>query len=436
MRSLGSLLGVFGLILAGAGCGGDGGPTGPVTVGLLAPKTGALTKVGESFERIALVAVDNINSKGGIDGRDLKLIIADTETVADTAGAKLQELVDQGAIAVVGPATSGEVSNAVDAARESKVPIISPSSTAASLSRPAPIGPDDQGYMFRNVPDDEIQGIAMAYYLKTLRQPAVDNVVVMYENSPYGTGLKDAFKTAFENFQGTVANTVAFTQNLADVAAANTEITKLVNLTPQPTVVVLIAVEQDVIKLMQAWDNNGSPRVANMEFFMTDGARSSGVLTGAPASVHGMCGTAPTFPVNGLAYRYLQDAYEQSYTDKLSDQVFGPNVWDAFHVLAAALVQQKRKYPGDELGGQHLRDSITTISRDGQTFHSGQWRDLVIALRAGNDVDYDGAAGPNDLDVNGQAVGPYEVWCISADGTTFNQKLFLDAADIQASVKP
>jgi hypothetical protein len=39
--------------------------------------------------------------------------------------------------------------------------------------------------------------------------------------------------------------------------------------------------------------------------------------------------------------------------------------------------------------------------------------------------------GPNDFDVVGQAVGPYEVWCISADGTSFSQALFLDADDIE-----
>lgn len=424
------------LVLASAvwGCGGDDGPSGPVQIGLLAPETGALEQVGLSFERVANAAVLSINEKGGIDGRQIELIVSDTETVADTAGAKLQELIEKnGVIAVVGPATSGEVTNAWPVARDNKTPIISPSSTAPGLSRPAPTGPDDQGYMFRNVPDDEIQGIAMAYYLKKLRQPTVGTVAVVYEDSPYGEGLKNAFKTTFTDVDlgGMITQEVKFTQNLADVNAAKPTIQALADATTPPSMVILIALEQDAVKLVTAWDNGGTPMVDGMQFFMTDGARSSGFLTGAPTSLRGMCGTAPTFPITGLAYGQLKDAYEAKNTDKIEDQVFAPNVWDAFHLIAAAAVQQSRKYPDEDLGGEHLRDAITDVSRGGQTFHAGQWRDLISAIRAGNDVDYDGAAGPNDLDVVGQAVGPYEVWCINAGGTSFEQKLFLNATDIQ-----
>jgi ABC-type branched-subunit amino acid transport system substrate-binding protein len=429
MRSLAKVVGAIGLMVA-IGCGGDSGPSGPVKVGLLAPKTGALMQVGESFERVAIVAKDDINAKGGVDGRELELLVEDTQTTADTAGAKLQGLIDQGVIAVVGPATSGEVTNAYPVARDMKVPIISPSSTAPALSRTTV---DDGGYMFRNVPDDEIQGIAMAYYLKNLRNPMVPSVAVVFENSPYGMGLKDAFKTAYENLGGDVVagGEIAFEQNLANDAAATPTIDSLVAMNPQPQMVVLIALEQDAVKLVKAWDNTGSPRIANMQWFMTDGARSSGFLTQAPASVRGMCGTAPTFPVTGLAYGELQTAYEAAYTDSIGDQVFAPNVWDGFHLIAAAMVQQTYAHRGEDLGGEHLRDAITTVSRDGQTYHSGLWRDMISAIRAGNDVDYDGAAGPNDFDVVGQAVGPYEVWCISGDGTSFTQALFLDAEDIQ-----
>ena len=56
---------------------------------------------------------------------------------------------------------------------------------------------DDGGFLFRNVPDDNIQGIAMAHYLRQVRQPAVDSVAVVFEDTPYGNGLKGAFIGAF-----------------------------------------------------------------------------------------------------------------------------------------------------------------------------------------------------------------------------------------------
>lgn len=428
MKSIATMAWALALI---AGCGGDDGNTGPVKIGLLTPKTGALQSVGESFERVGTVAVESINAKGGIDGRQIELIVYDTATDATTAGAKLQKMIDdEGVIAVVGPATSGEVDNAWPVAASNKTPIISPSSTAPFLSRTNIM---DNGYMFRNVPDDEIQGIAMAYYLTKKRPTVVTSVAVLFENTEYGIGLKNAFKTAFEDLGGTISQEVSYTQSLADVAAAKTVIQQL---NGQTTMVVSVALEKDIVKLVQAWDNNGSPLIPGMEFFMTDGARSNGFIMGAPTSARKMCGTAPTYPISGLAFDTFEMAYESKYTDSIDAQVYAPNVWDAFHVIAAAAVQQTRKYPSEDLGGEHLRDAITDVSRDGQQFHAGQWRDLISAIRSGNDVDYDGASGPDNFDVVGQAVGPYEVWCLSDDGSKFDQALFLNATDIQGLTQP
>ena len=120
--------------------------------------------------------------------------------------------------------------------------------------------------------------------------------------------------------------------------------------------------------------------------------------------------------------------------ENLSDQVFAPNVWDAFHLFAAASVQQRRMYPTEEVGGEHLRDALNLVARDGQPFHGGEWSNLLSALRTNTNIDYDGAAGPNDFDALGQAIGPYEVWCI-AGGPTFTQEAFLDGKAVQA-LKP
>jgi ABC-type branched-subunit amino acid transport system substrate-binding protein len=428
---------LIGIVLClAAACGGDEGNKGPVTIALLTPKTGALASVGQSFEKVFGVAADNINAQGGVDGRMIATVVIDTETNADTAGAKLQAAIDMGAVAAVGPATSGEVTNAYPIAAMKKVPIISPSSTAPALSSGS-LNPPDDGYMFRNVPDDSIQGIAMAYYLGTKRTPTVNNVAVLYENSPYGDGLRKAFVGVFTGAptNGHVDVQTSFTQNIDD-AGATTAIadlaTKLNAATTKPTIIVMIALEGDAIKLSKAWAASSDPVFTGTSFFFTDGARSSGFLSGSPAQVHGMCGTAPTFPVTGLAYTTLKTSFEAKYPgESLESQVFAPNVWDATNLIAAALTQQSHDFAGETLGGEHLRDLITTVSKGGQTFRADQWRTMISDVHNGTDVDYDGAAGPNDFDVNGQAIGPYEVWCINADGSAFSQELFLDAQDLQ-----
>lgn len=449
------------------GCGGGGAGGDPVPVALLAPQTGALDFVGDSFARVAEVAVANINDNGGIDGRELSLTIANTATDPDTAQAELDRLIGEGIIAVVGPATSGECAASYVTARDAEVPLISPSSTAPSLSNPE-LAPADDGYLFRNVPDDDTQGLAMAYYLRTARATPVDRVAVLYEGTAYGTGLAEAFKRPFQASGGTIPAgwEVSFEQNLAHVCcpegsacgaagcvastdpcgldanallpvlcpgpAAVAAIDALADLNPEPEMVVLVALEQDAVELALAWDDGGSPRIPGMQFFMTDGARSGGFIDAAPRSITSMCGTAPTYPVTGQGYIALQRAYERMYDDELAAQVFAPNVWDAFHLLGAALIAQSVEYPDEPLGGPHLRDAITAVSKDGQQRTAAVWQDIVLDLRGGNDIDYNGAAGPNDFNDVGQAIGPYEVWCVTeeASGLAFDQELFLSAQQL------
>jgi ABC-type branched-subunit amino acid transport system substrate-binding protein len=284
----------------------------------------------------------------------------------------------------------------------------------------------------------------MAYFRGVKRSPTVATVAILYESTTYGDGLRKSFEGVFTGatIKGSVVVRVPFTGNIKDTdtttapAAIQSLETELGKQAAPPKLIVMIALEKDAVKLAKAWDaKKGDAVFQNSSFFFTDGARSMGFLTAAPASVDGMCGTAPTFPKTGLAYTTLKQAYETRFPgEALEDQVFAPNVWDATHLMAAAMVQQSHDVPGEPIGGPDLRDRITAASEAGQTVRADQWRILIADVHSNTDIDYDGAAGPNDMDVVGQAIGPYEVWCTAPDGTTFNQMLFLDAQDLQKIV--
>ena len=436
------------LLLAGltsfgvmAGCGGGGGEGGEVKIALLAPKTtppappASLQGVGESFVRVFNVAVDAINDKGGINGQRLVGVISDTGGNETVAMNQLRDLVEnQGVIAVVGPARSAEVKAAFPIAKELEVPIISPSSTSHDLS-----SADDGGFMFRNVPDDNIQSIAMAHYMS---QPApsglgVTSAVIIHERGAYGDGLKGSFTAAFSHFGGTVESEVAYDTDLDTDAKVQAVVDQLNAIDPAPTMVVLIALEQDGLKIVNKWAMSGQP--PGLKWFMTDGARSGNFLRDAPTQMKDMCGTASTFPVSGLAYVALKSAYEAVNNDTLEDQVYAPNVWDAVHLFAAAMVQQQHDDAGAPLGGGGLRDALSKVSKDGQVLRAEEWRTLIGQIRNGADIDYDGAAGPNDFDQQGQAIGPFEVWCIdineSSSTRTFRQARFYETAEIESLIQ-
>ncbi len=423
-------------MLAGTGCGDDAGDKPAVTIAILAPTSGALMEVGNSFVRVAAAAVEEINEQGGANGHEIVLLPLDTET--DPLAAKdafISAVEDDGVIAIVGPATSGAVENCFPEAMRLKVPHISPSSTAPELGDPAITV--DGGFMFRNVPDDSIQGLAQARYLRVRADgPQIASAAIIHENTIYGQGLANAFEAKFEAEGGDVPDThiISYDQNLPNQAAADAVFAQVMALSPQPTTIMMVALEGDALMITAAWDNNGTPQIDGLRWFLTDGARSTGFLAGMTSSMVGTEGTAPTNPIQGSAYESLRTAYEKRNSDNIADQVFGANVWDAVHVIAAAIAKQSHDNGPDNLGGDGLRLAITDVSRGpGQIFHAGQWADMMGAIANGSAVDYDGASGPTDFNSEGEAIGPYEVWRIVDDGAggyTFSQVVFPEAADL------
>lgn len=89
-------------VLLLAGCGGSGEQakkdadknTSPVKVGFLVDKTGALASYGYAHEKVGKAAVENINKSGGINGRQMELVIRDTESNPSTAAVQARRLVE------------------------------------------------------------------------------------------------------------------------------------------------------------------------------------------------------------------------------------------------------------------------------------------------------------------------------------------------------
>ena len=80
-----------------------------ITIGLNMVKSGALKNLGEATETSVDIAVDEINAKGGINGHKLKVIKYDTGSDPKQAATATQKFAqDDGALAVIGPFSSGE----------------------------------------------------------------------------------------------------------------------------------------------------------------------------------------------------------------------------------------------------------------------------------------------------------------------------------------
>ncbi len=97
---------VFGLALTllVAGCGGGESTDEPIKIGVIADLTGAFTTYGTSLSRSTQLAAKEINAAGGIDGRQIEVVVEDIQTDVTATVDKGRKLVDSDKVdLVIGP---------------------------------------------------------------------------------------------------------------------------------------------------------------------------------------------------------------------------------------------------------------------------------------------------------------------------------------------
>lgn len=94
-----------------AACGGDDGDGGgessePIKIGVLMDLSQTYGFIGEPALAGVRTAADAINRDGGINGREIELIVQDDRSDVANARTLYQQMVDEGAVAVIGPNAS------------------------------------------------------------------------------------------------------------------------------------------------------------------------------------------------------------------------------------------------------------------------------------------------------------------------------------------
>src|SRR5205085_990604 len=83
-----------------------GTPSGPIKIGVLTSLTGNYAPLGTSDKLAAQQLTDEVNAKGGINGRKVELDIVDDATDPNQTVVQLTRLVDDGVVAIEGPPQS------------------------------------------------------------------------------------------------------------------------------------------------------------------------------------------------------------------------------------------------------------------------------------------------------------------------------------------
>lgn len=207
-------LGVIGaaalsLALVAAGCGtqqggntassGQGGQAASgdvIKVGLPLPMTGSEATYGKDMENAIKLAVDEINAKGGVNGKKITTVTGDDACDPQQATAAANKLVSEGVVAVVGGYCSGAVIPTLTIYNEKNIPYVV---TAANSSK---IAAQNPGNTF------EINGTAVHQTQKAVelfKKLNAKNIAIVEQGDAYSADLAKQTEEAWKAAGNTVA---------------------------------------------------------------------------------------------------------------------------------------------------------------------------------------------------------------------------------------
>lgn len=196
----------------------QGAPTGQValaanqekiTIGAIQPLTGSLANVGQNARAAIGIAVSEINSNGGINGKKLEIIMEDGQCdpkAASTAAKKLVEI--DNVPAIIGGLCSGETMAAAPIAEKAGIVLLSNGSSNPKVSE---LG----DYVFRVFPSDNFQGKVAADL--AFNKLNARNVAVFSCQLDYCAGISSVFISEFEKLGGKIVAEEHFEQQTSDV---------------------------------------------------------------------------------------------------------------------------------------------------------------------------------------------------------------------------
>ncbi|BBO68681.1 ABC transporter substrate-binding protein [Desulfosarcina alkanivorans] len=312
-------------------------PAEPIRLGFVGGTSGRVADLGISGRDAAQLAVEQCNRNGGIDGRQVLLIIKNDQQDGDMARKAVRELIGEGVAAIIGPMTSDMGLAITPLLNENRLVAVSPTVTTQHLS-----GRDD--YFFRvSATTREYAGRSARYHIHSgdLRR-----IVAAYDrgNRSFTENWLENFHTPFTAAGGEILATIGF--NTAE-GRTFLEIAREL-LAPVPDGVLIIANSMDSAVLCQQI-RKLDPAIP---ISLADWGATERLLELGGRAVEGVT-VVQTFDRGSPAPRY--QAFRKAYLERYHREPGFPGVYahEATQVVLAALRAQKK--------GRSLKEALLSL---------------------------------------------------------------------------
>jgi branched-chain amino acid transport system substrate-binding protein len=304
-----------------------------IKVGVLLPLTGSQAKFGEIEKRSYEMAAEEINAKGGVNGKKIELLFEDDTGKPDVGRSGVEKLISREKVPVITGGYSSSVTlAATPVAQQFKVPfVISTGSDDAITEK-------NYDYIFRVNPPASEYPNAVKSFLQGVAKD-VKTIALLYENSAFGQSSsksfeKDAVALGLKIVvkEGYQAGAIDFKPVLTKVKAAN------------PDMIYMVSYVMDASLLMrQSKELRINPKLfigGGAGFTLPEFAKSAG---DASDYVYSATLWVETLPFPG-AKEYFNN-FRKKYGSET--EYHGAEAYAAMYVVADALKRAKSISPKD-----------------------------------------------------------------------------------------
>lgn len=346
---------------------------GVLRLGTLLPQTGDLAFLGPPEFAGVDLAVQEINDAGGVLDNPVEKFDADSgDGTPDIAGAEVDKLFNNNVDAIIGAAASGVSVSVIDKITGAGVVHFSPANTAAGFDTY-----DDNGLYFRTAPSDRLQGQVLG---NLAVEDGFTKVAIMARQDFYGEGLADQVEATLQEKNATVTEKVLYA---ADAQKFTGEVQKIA--ASKPEALVLVAFNETTKIIPQLIANGIGPQ--DIQIYFVDGN-----LADYSKEKFDLTGVKGTLPVSGDPDPGFNDRLLE-IDPKLKDFSYGPQAYDATMIIALAAIAA-----GDD-DGVAIGENIVDVTREGT--QCSTFEECKGLLEDGEDIDYQGASGPTDMNDSG-----------------------------------
>ena len=203
-------------------CNTQGGDN-KVRIGVFMSTTGTTANFGISSVNGIKMAADEINAAGGINGKQVELLVQDDRSDASEAATIVTKFVTQDMVhAVIGEVASSRSIAAAPIAQNAKIPMLTPSSTNPEVTKKG-------DFIFRSCFIDPYQGAAIAQFAAKSLGAKTASIMVDRKND-YSTGLEKVINETFTRFGGKIVATQSYQEGDQDF---NAQLTSLKGTNPE-----------------------------------------------------------------------------------------------------------------------------------------------------------------------------------------------------------